>query len=134
MSGEQHDGDGAINAISFGSAGKLYRGIDAEVLQGCDAIMAAYNGFVHGPDNAGPKEYGKKVGIVEARAEIIARLPSASPAEIKAKVGVVLELARTGTAGYAYRILAGSLAADVLEAFKLDLSAPQATRLAENRR
>jgi hypothetical protein len=101
------------DAISFGKAGKLYVGVDAEVMQGCEAIMHAYHRFCHGRGRL-TESYDMTVRSIEERAKIIAPLSSSSPAGIEAKARVVYELSRIGMACGAARILAASLAADVL--------------------
>jgi hypothetical protein len=89
-------------------AGTAAASPDAELIQGCDAIMQAYNSFHDGRD------YEPACRSIEARAEIIAPIPAVSPAGIQAKARVVHALSKVGMAGYAARILAASLAADVL--------------------
>ncbi len=83
---------------------------DAAILKGCDAIMKAYN-----------KNFNRMKGgyeglerTIELHANAVAPIPAKSDAGLKAKAAVVQELARVGCAVYAVRILAQSLATDVL--------------------
>ena len=82
----------------------------ATIVVGCDAIMAAYDGFKNGRRGG----YEGLVLTIEEHAEAIAPLAANSVAEMKAKAAVVQELAKVGCAMYAVRILAQSLATDVL--------------------
>ena len=81
---------------------------DAEIIQSCDAIMHIYNNW------GDAENYDAACRSIEKHAEIIAPIPAHSPAEIQAKARVVYALSRIGMAGYAARILAASLATDVL--------------------
>jgi hypothetical protein len=58
--------------------------------------------------------YEGLVQLIESHATTVAPIPAQSDAGMKAKARVVQELARVGCAMYAVRILAQSLATDVL--------------------
>lgn len=83
---------------------------DTAILQGCDAIMKAYNKNW----NRMKGGYDGLVRTIESHANAVAPIPATSDAGLKAKAGVVQQLAKVGCAMYAVRILAQSLAADVL--------------------
>lgn len=87
---------------------------DAEVLQGCDAIMNIYNSYVTSKAPACPETYSAVCRSIEDRAEAIAPIPALSAAGIQAKARVVYALSKIGMACYAARILAASLATDVM--------------------
>ena len=71
--------DDAPGVISFGAAGVLCVGTDAEVRQGCEAILSACDCFVkQGFPCVG--EYERVVDYIEERAKIIAPIVAVSPA------------------------------------------------------
>jgi hypothetical protein len=96
--------------ISFGAAGVLYIGEDAEVRHGCAAMMAAINGFWTKRYYPPVEQYEAACLTVECRAKATAPIPATSRAGIVAKAEVVQRLSDLGMAGYAARIMASSLA------------------------
>lgn len=82
--------------------------LDAEVIHGCGTIMRTYNNWKGGED------YASVCRTIEEHAEVIAPIPASTLAALQAKASVVHMLTKIGMASYAYRILAASLAADVL--------------------
>ena len=92
---------------------------DVEICQGCEAIERIYQSFFHPPRrNRQPLEtdYANACSEIEQQAEDIAHRASVSMAGMEAKARVVRRLADVGMAiGYAERILASSLASDVLK-------------------
>jgi hypothetical protein len=87
---------------------------DTAILHGCAAIMNAYDNAHDKSSDMKPGAYESLCLFIEEQAEVIAPIAANSKAGMKAKAKVVQALARHGMACYAERILAGSLAADVL--------------------
>ena len=99
--------------ISFGAAGVLCVGTDAEVRQGGEAILSACDRFYKWGFPC-VEEYARVVGYIDERAKIIAPIVAVSPAGRATKAEVVQQLSDPGMALYAVRIMASSLARDVL--------------------
>jgi hypothetical protein len=76
--------------------------------------MNTYNSFVTRKAPACPETYSAVCSSIKGRAEIITPIPAQSPDGIQAKARVVHALSTVGMACYAARILAASLAADVM--------------------
>jgi hypothetical protein len=104
----------APEPISFGRAGLLYVGPDAEVRQGCEAIMEAIDRFWRRRGALKNNGYEKLVAYIEERAESVAPIAANTPIGVQAKARVVSRLAGPGMAMYAARIMAASLASDLL--------------------
>ena len=83
---------------------------DAAILQGCAAIMKVHNR----PLDRKRGGYKGLCLFIEEQAQVIAPIAAKSEAGVKVRAAVVQALARNGMAGYAERLLAGPLAADVL--------------------
>lgn len=99
--------------IQFGAAGTLFVGPDAEVRQHCAAIVAIYQRFVRGRGNLAQAYHDACIQI-ERRAGAVAPIRATTAAGVSAKAEALLPLATAGMAGYGYRILAASLARDIL--------------------
>jgi hypothetical protein len=97
--------------LSFGRAGGLCVGPDAELRQGCAAMLEMFQWFV---TRGKPIDYERVVRRVEARAAVVAPLSATTPEGMRAKAAIVRTLCDLGMAGYAERILAAALARDVL--------------------
>ncbi len=106
--------DNKATEISFGAAGMLCLGEDAEVRQGCAAMMAVFNGFWSKRRAPKVEEYEAACLAIERRAKVTAPIPATSRTGMVAKAEVVQRLSDLGMALYAVRIMASSLARDVL--------------------
>jgi hypothetical protein len=106
--------DNGVTAISFGAAGTLCLGKDADLRQGCAAMMSVVDGFFSRRRAPGVEIYEAACLAIERRAKVTAPIPATSRAGMVAKAEVVKRLSDLGMAGYAERIMASSLARDVL--------------------
>jgi len=105
--------DAAITTLSE----MLCRGPDAEIQQRCSAIMSEFHDFMASRGN--PDQivaYEDACGRIEALAEEFEKTAATTIGAMRAKAEVVQTLASIGMAGYSHRILAASLARDVLTA------------------
>jgi hypothetical protein len=106
--------DNTPAVISFGAAGVLCIGEDAEVRQGCAAMILTIDTFWSKRRFPKAEEYDAVCRAIQRRADLVAPIPATTRAGVVAKAEVVWRLADPGIALYAARIMTSSLARDVL--------------------
>lgn len=111
LDASEQAGEAMTGAVNFDLAGAVCIGPDAEIRQGCAAMLEAFSDWMLEGSIFG---YEPLVKRLTDRAEAVAPLRASTAEGRRAKAAIVHKLNQIGLAGYAGRILAASLALDVL--------------------